>query len=144
MLDGAARPRRAVRRRRFACLVLGSPTTATCTARLCSTRSAAFQGVKPIIGTEAYMAYDSRRERLPAGEGRRFGGDTEGGKMPYYHLTLLAENDQGYRNSSSSQPVPMEGYYYKPRIDWSCSRSGTTTASSPPPAASAVTCCRAS
>ena len=39
------------------------------------------QGVKPIIGTEAYMAYDSRHER-PARRGRvdDSGGDTEGGK----------------------------------------------------------------
>ncbi len=78
------------------------------------------QGVKPIIGTEAYMAYDSRRER-PARRGRLddSGGDTEGGKKLYYHLILLAETDQGYRNLIQLASLAfMEGYYYKPRIDW--------------------------
>ncbi len=78
------------------------------------------QGVKPIIGTEAYMAFDSRRER-PARRGRidDSGGDTEGGKKLYYHLILLAESDQGYRNLIQLASLAfMEGYYYKPRIDW--------------------------
>ncbi|NCG40264.1 MAG: PHP domain-containing protein, partial [Actinobacteria bacterium] len=55
------------------------------------------QGVKPIIGTEAYMALESRDER-PSRRGRKVddsGGDTEGGAKLYYHLTLLAENNAG-------------------------------------------------
>ncbi len=78
------------------------------------------QGVKPIIGTEAYMAYDSRHER-PARRGRvdDSGGDTEGGKKLYYHLTLLAETDKGYRNLIQLASLAfLEGYYYKPRMDW--------------------------
>ncbi|MBI4935071.1 MAG: DNA polymerase III subunit alpha [Actinobacteria bacterium] len=78
------------------------------------------QGVKPVIGTEAYMAFDSRRER-PARRGRvdDSGGDTEGGKKLYYHLTLLAETDQGYRNLIQLASLAfLEGYYYKPRMDW--------------------------
>ncbi len=78
------------------------------------------QGVKPIIGTEAYMAYDSRHER-PARRGRvdDSGGDTEGGKKLYYHLTLLAENTQGYHNLIQLASLAfLEGYYYKPRMDW--------------------------
>ncbi len=78
------------------------------------------QGVKPIIGTEAYLAHDSRRER-PARRGRvdDSGGDTEGGNKLYYHLTLLAENDQGYRNLIQLSSLAfLEGYYYKPRMDW--------------------------
>jgi DNA polymerase-3 subunit alpha len=78
------------------------------------------QGIKPIIGTEAYLAYDSRRER-PARRGRvdDSGGDTEGGKKLYYHLTLLAETDQGYRNLIQLASLAfLEGYYYKPRMDW--------------------------
>ncbi|MGH9132750.1 MAG: PHP domain-containing protein, partial [Ilumatobacteraceae bacterium] len=78
------------------------------------------QGIKPIIGTEAYMAHDHRSER-PARRGRidDSGGDTEGGRKLYYHLTLLAENETGYRNliQLSSQAF-LEGYYYKPRMDW--------------------------
>jgi DNA polymerase-3 subunit alpha len=78
------------------------------------------QGIKPIIGTEAYMAHDHRSER-PARRGRvdDSGGDTEGGKKLYYHLTLLAENQTGYRNLIQLASLAfMEGYYYKPRIDW--------------------------
>ncbi len=78
------------------------------------------QGVKPVIGTEAYMAYETRTER-PVRRGRQddSGGDTEGGKKLYYHLTLLAETDQGYRNLIQLASLAfLEGYYYKPKIDW--------------------------
>ena len=77
-------------------------------------------GIKPVIGTEAYMAYESRHER-PSRRGRLddSGGDTEGGKKLYYHLTLLAENNVGYKNliQIASRSF-LEGYYYKPRCDW--------------------------
>jgi DNA polymerase-3 subunit alpha len=78
------------------------------------------QGIKPIIGTEAYMAHDHRSER-PTRRGRvdDSGGDTEGGKKLYYHLTLLAENEVGYRNLIQLSSLAfLEGYYYKPRMDW--------------------------
>ena len=78
------------------------------------------QGIKPIIGTEAYMAHESRLER-PARRGRidDTGGDTEGGSKLYYHLTLLAENNTGYRNLIQLSSLAfLEGYYYKPRLDW--------------------------
>jgi DNA polymerase-3 subunit alpha len=78
------------------------------------------QGIKPIVGTEAYMAHDHRSER-PARRGRidDSGGDTEGGKKLYYHLTLLAENEVGYRNLIQLSSLAfLEGYYYKPRMDW--------------------------
>jgi DNA polymerase-3 subunit alpha len=57
------------------------------------------RGVKPVIGTEAYMAYEHRSER-PARRGRvdDTGGEADGGKKLYYHLTLLAETNLGYRN----------------------------------------------
>jgi DNA polymerase III subunit alpha len=78
------------------------------------------QGIKPIIGTEAYMAHEHRSER-PTRRGRLddSGGDTEGGQKLYYHLTLLAENETGYRNliQLASRGF-LEGYYYKPRLDW--------------------------
>ncbi|MCR4288839.1 MAG: DNA polymerase III subunit alpha [Candidatus Scalindua sp.] len=61
--------------------------------------------IKPILGFESYVAPGSRLTK-------------EGGKQKAYHLTLLAENLDGYRNllklSSSSY---LEGFYYKPRID---------------------------
>ncbi|CAN5657952.1 DNA polymerase III subunit alpha [soil metagenome] len=78
------------------------------------------QGVKPIIGTEAYQAHDSRFERL-ARRGRvdDGGGDAEGGKKAYYHLTLLAEDNTGYRNLIQlASRAFLEGYYMKPKVDW--------------------------
>jgi DNA polymerase III subunit alpha len=78
------------------------------------------QGVKPILGTEAYMAHESRHER-PARRGRvdDTGGDADGGKKLYYHLTLLAETGAGYRNLIQlASRAFLEGYYYKPRVDW--------------------------
>ena len=78
-------------------------------------------GIKPIIGTEAYMALESREER-PARRGRKLddsGGDTDSGAKLYYHLTLLAENNAGYSNLLKlASRAFLEGYYYKPRMDW--------------------------
>ena len=78
------------------------------------------QGLKPIIGTEAYMAGVSRHDR-PVRRGRLddTGGDGERGEKLYYHLTLLAESSRGYRNLMKlSSAAYLEGYYYKPRLDW--------------------------
>jgi DNA polymerase III subunit alpha len=78
------------------------------------------RGVNPIIGTEAYMAHDDRYER-PSRRGRidDSGGEVEGGKKLYYHLTLLAENGAGYKNLIQlASRAFLEGYYYKPRVDW--------------------------
>ena len=54
------------------------------------------QGIKPVLGTELYMAHESRSER-PSRRGRLDdgGGDVEGGSKLYYHLTALAETDAG-------------------------------------------------
>ncbi|HCB34034.1 MAG TPA: DNA polymerase III subunit alpha [Acidimicrobiaceae bacterium] len=79
------------------------------------------QGVKPIIGTEAYMALESRDER-PTRSGTKvddLGGETFEGQKLFYHLTLLAANGAGYRNLLKlSSRAFLEGYYYKPRMDW--------------------------
>ena len=77
-------------------------------------------GIKPIIGTEAYMAAESRHER-PARRGRvdDGGGDGAEGEKLYYHLTLLAETNQGYSNLMKlSSAAYLEGYWHKPRVDW--------------------------
>ena len=78
-------------------------------------------GVKPIIGTEAYLAHEHRSER-PARRGGKVddsGGDAAGGTKLYYHLTLLAENNVGYKNLIQiASRAYLEGYYYKPRVDW--------------------------
>ena len=78
------------------------------------------QGIVPVIGTEAYMAGESRHER-PVRRGRvdDTGGDSGEGEKLYYHLTLLAETTQGYKNLMKlSSAAYLEGYYYKPRLDW--------------------------
>src|SRR3546814_15450200 len=56
------------------------------------------QGVKPIIGSELYMAGESRHERPPRrGRVDDGGGDSEGGKR-YHHQTAPAEPDAAYRH----------------------------------------------
>ena len=78
------------------------------------------QGVKPILGIEAYMAHDHRTERI-ARRGRHDdnGGTGDQGRKQYYHLTLLAENNDGYRNLIRLSSLAfLEGFHYKPRIDW--------------------------
>jgi DNA polymerase-3 subunit alpha len=83
-------------------------------------KAARAAGIKPIVGTEAYMAYESRFER-PVRRGRMddTGGDGEAGEKLYYHLTLLAETDQGYKNLLKlTSEAYLTGYFYKGRVDW--------------------------
>ncbi len=77
-------------------------------------------GIKPVIGIEAYMSGGSRFER-PVRRGRLddTGGEGERGEKLYYHLTILAETTEGYRNLMKlSSEAFLTGYYYKPRADW--------------------------
>ena len=77
-------------------------------------------GLTPVIGLEAYMAANSRFDR-PARRGKidDTGGDTDGGQKLYHHLTLLAPTNEGYRNLRYLSSLAfLEGYYYKPRLDW--------------------------
>src|SRR5690242_4370430 len=70
-------------------------------------RAARTAGITPVLGTEAYMAAESRFER-PVRRGRQpawqnaavddTGGEGDEGEKLYYHLTLLAESNQGYKN----------------------------------------------
>ena len=66
------------------------------------------EGIKPIIGVEAYMTAGNRKDRT-----------TEvGGTKRYYHLILLAKNLEGYKNLMKLVTIAnLEGYYYKPRMD---------------------------
>ncbi len=78
------------------------------------------QGITPVVGSELYMAGESRHER-PVRRGRLDdgGGEGDGGDKLYYHLTALAETTQGYKNLLKlSSAAYLEGYYYKPRVDW--------------------------
>jgi DNA polymerase-3 subunit alpha len=76
--------------------------------------------IKPIIGTEAYMAHETRYERFSRrGRMDDSGGETDTGQKIMYHLTLLAENNAGYKNMIQlASRAFLEGYYYKPRVDW--------------------------
>jgi DNA polymerase-3 subunit alpha len=76
--------------------------------------------VTPIIGLEAYMAANSRFDRPPRrGKIDDTGGETEGGQKLYHHLTLLAASNEGYANLRAlSSMAFLDGYYYKPRLDW--------------------------
>jgi DNA polymerase III subunit alpha len=83
-------------------------------------RACEARGVKPIIGSELYQAYEHRTER-PARRGRQddTGGDADGGRKAYYHLTALAENGTGYKNLIQlASRAYLEGYYMKPKVDW--------------------------
>lgn len=74
-------------------------------------------GVKPIIGIEAYVAPESRfdKRRVKWAEG---GEDDVSGGGAYTHMTLLAENNEGLSNLYRlSSLASLEGYYYKPRMD---------------------------
>ncbi|MGN0354347.1 MAG: DNA polymerase III subunit alpha [Muricoprocola sp.] len=70
-------------------------------------RAANAAGIKPILGCEVYVAPNSRFDR-----------EASGGDDRYYHLVLLAENNQGYKNLMKIVSIGFtEGYYYKPRVD---------------------------
>ena len=64
------------------------------------------EGIKPIIGCEVYVALRSRFDKEPGVDNK------------YYHLILLAKNNEGYKNLSKLVSLGfVDGYYYKPRID---------------------------
>src|SRR4030042_1252863 len=63
-------------------------------------------GIKPVIGLETYVVEDRFRKDGGMNEER-------------WHLTLLAKNDTGYRNLLKLGSLAfLEGYYYKPRLDY--------------------------
>src|SRR3954454_11777093 len=66
------------------------------------TKAAAKEGIKPVIGCEVYVADDRKAQA-----------------KGYAHLTLLAEDNAGYANLIKLSSLGyLEGYYYKPRVDW--------------------------
>ncbi|OQX65881.1 MAG: DNA polymerase III subunit alpha [Desulfococcus sp. 4484_242] len=65
-------------------------------------------GLKPIIGSELYVAPGDRRDRSPSRDG----------SPNAYHLVLLVMNSEGYRNLSKLVTLGhLEGFYYHPRVD---------------------------
>nr|WP_082473731.1 DNA polymerase III subunit alpha [Curtobacterium sp. Leaf261] len=81
-------------------------------------KTATAAGVKPIIGTEAYITpgtHRSDKTRVKWGDG---GGDDVSGAGSYTHMTLLAETTEGMHNLFRlSSRASIEGYYFKPRMD---------------------------
>ena len=70
-------------------------------------RAAREAGINPILGCEVYVA-----------PGSRFDREVGSGDDRYYHLVLLAENNQGYSNLMKIVSKGfVEGFYYKPRVD---------------------------
>ena len=64
------------------------------------------EGIKPIIGVEAYIAERGRADKEIGIDNHR------------YHLTLLAKNNKGYKNLIRLVTISnLEGFYYKPRMD---------------------------
>ncbi|WP_371381575.1 DNA polymerase III subunit alpha [Sporomusa aerivorans] len=113
LLDGAGRIEELVRRAKE----LGMPAVAitdhgTMYGTIDFYKQAQKCGIKPIIGCEVYVAPRSRFDKA-AVEGES-----------YYHLILLAANEQGYRNLIELVSRGYsEGFYYKPRIDREILRS---------------------
>ena len=71
-------------------------------------RAAREAGIKPILGCEVYVA-----------PGSRFDRESVSGDDRYYHLVLLAENNQGYENLMKIVSRGyVDGFYYKPRVDY--------------------------
>jgi len=67
-----------------------------------------------IIGIEAYLAPGSRFDRTKVG----IGGTADAGGDKYTHMTILAADDQGYRNLVRlASRASLEGFYYAPRMD---------------------------
>src|SRR3989344_6732778 len=64
------------------------------------------EGIKPILGMEAYTTNVDLKER------------PESGKFKNFHLLLMAKNKEGYKNLMKLTSIAhLEGYYYRPRVD---------------------------
>jgi DNA polymerase-3 subunit alpha len=83
-------------------------------------KQATANGVKPIIGTEAYITPGTARQdrtRVKWGANHQ-NQDDVGGSGSYTHMTLLSQNNEGMHNLFRlSSLASIEGYYFKPRMD---------------------------
>ncbi|MBZ9572198.1 DNA polymerase III subunit alpha [Patescibacteria group bacterium] len=63
-------------------------------------------GIKPILGSEVYLAYEKMTQKRPNIDDKK------------YHLVLLIKNEEGYKNLVKLLTrAHLDGFYYKPRID---------------------------
>ena len=61
-------------------------------------------GIKPILGIESYFTQDAQ---------------VKNADNKYYHLILLVQNEQGYKNLCKLISFAYtDGFYFKPRIDY--------------------------
>ncbi len=78
------------------------------------------EGIKPIVGMEAYIVTEGSRFDKGKNTDTSEGAGTSSRKRSkhYNHLILLAKNKEGYKNLSKLSTLGhTEGFYYKPRID---------------------------
>jgi DNA polymerase-3 subunit alpha len=103
ILDGACRiPALAARAAEFQMPAVGLTDHGSMAGAIELYREAGKHGVKPLLGCEVYVADDRRAQ-------------TKGNA----HLTLLAADNTGYGNLIKLASAGfLEGYYYKPRVDW--------------------------
>jgi len=103
ILDGACRiPELAARAAEFEMPAVALTDHGSLAGAVELTKEAGKHGVRPVIGCEVYVADDRRAQ-------------TKG----YAHLTLLAADNAGYANLIRLSSLGyLEGYYYKPRVDW--------------------------
>ncbi|MFL6007774.1 MAG: PHP domain-containing protein, partial [Gaiellaceae bacterium] len=103
ILDGACRvPALAARAAEFEMPAVALTDHGSLAGAIELHKEARKQGVKPIIGCEVYVTDDRRAQ-----------------KKGYAHLTLLAADNAGYGNLIKLSSLGyLEGYYYKPRVDW--------------------------
>ena len=107
LLDGAARIKQAVKK----AVNLGMPALAMTDhgvmfGAVDFYKACKKEGIKPVLGCEVYVAPRTMADRTPRVD-----------DSPY-HLVLLAENDEGYRNILKLVSLGFtKGFYYKPRVD---------------------------
>src|SRR5205823_10177531 len=103
ILDGACRiPELAARAAEFSMPAVAITDHGSLAGAVELHREAGKQGVKPVIGCEVYVTDDRRVQQ-----------------KGYAHLTLLARDNGGYGNLIKLSSLGyLEGYYYKPRVDW--------------------------
>src|SRR5512133_634568 len=103
ILDGACRiPALAARAAELEMPAVGLTDHGSLAGAVQLYQHAAKQGVKPVIGCEVYVCDDASKQ-----------------EKGYAHLTLLAESNEGYGNLIKLASAGyLQGYYYKPRVDW--------------------------
>ncbi len=103
ILDGACRiPALAARAAELEMPAVGLTDHGSLAGAVDLVKAAKQHGVKPILGCEVYVADDRKAQQ-----------------KGYAHLTLLAETNEGYANLIKLSSLGyLEGYYYKPRVDW--------------------------